>query len=458
MYVRLLVAVFLITGISYAQDTLASKVVSLKECINIALENNSDLKRARYTNEISDYNVLGSYSGILPNVGVQAGGRSSTQGPTTYTDFVPTGKIDSTTGALIYQSVPRTNPKTITKNFSFSATISQNIFDGFRWYDQIVQAKVNKKSSDMNLKSELNSVILSVQTNYYNLVKQEKLYDVYKIAVERSQDQVNRTQKMFDLGAAAKLDVYQAKVNLGDDKINLLTQENVVSNARRTLNISLGRDPATEIEVNTIDDVKLNTMDLDALLESAYENQPLLKKNESDLKSSEIGISIAKANFYPNLSAYFTYGRTNSEIDKLYKNFDQDYYYVLGVSLNWNIFNGFYDHVSVQKAKLTHSSDLEYSENYRRQLKSNVKGFYENYKSYQEIIKINEGNLDAAKEELRLAEERYQIGAGTSLEVREAQVKLTRAEETLIAARYNALITLAELDNELGITQQKLME
>ena len=42
------------------------------------------------------------------------------------------------------------------------------------------------------------------------------------------------------------------------------------------------------------------------------------------------------------------------------------------------------------------------------------------------------------------------------MEVREAQVKLTRAEETLIAAKYNALITLAQLDNAVGVTAEKI--
>jgi len=120
------------------------------------------------------------------------------------------------------------------------------------------------------------------------------------------------------------------------------------------------------------------------------------------------------------------------------------------------LFNGFGDYVNVQKSKIYESSVRESHALYMRQLQSSVKAKYDNYISYQEIVKINEENLESAKEELRLAEERHQIGAGTFLEVREAQVKLTRAEQTLIAARYNALITLAQLDTELGITEAKL--
>lgn len=68
----------------------------------------------------------------------------------------------------------------------------------------------------------------------------------------------------------------------------------------------------------------------------------------------------------------------------------------------------------------------------------------DNFNSYLDIIDINEDNLEAAQEEHRLASERYRIGSGTSLEVREAQVNLTRAEQTLVAAKYNARMSQAQ--------------
>ncbi len=48
-------------------------------------------------------------------------------------------------------------------------------------------------------------------------------------------------------------------------------------------------------------------------------------------------------------------------------------------------------------------------------------------------------------QEFRLADERYRLGSGTSLELREAQVNLTQAEQILVSAEYNAIITYIEL-------------
>jgi len=173
---------------------------------------------------------------------------------------------------------------------------------------------------------------------------------------------------------------------------------------------------------------------------------------EASIESSEYGVWRSKASYLPRVSLFYNYNRSNSEFDKVYSDFDLNWGSNYGIQLSMNLFNGFEDYLNVQNAKINESRNRELHAENVRILKSRIKGYFENYGSYLEIIEINKENLEAAKEELRLAEERYQIGAGTSLEVREAQVKLTNAEQTLIAAQYNALITEAQLDNELGIT------
>jgi outer membrane protein TolC len=167
---------------------------------------------------------------------------------------------------------------------------------------------------------------------------------------------------------------------------------------------------------------------------------------------------MANGVLHPRLSLYYNYSRFSEKLDVIYSDLDQNYVSTYGVSLRFNIFNGFSDYTAIQKAKINHKSAMAEREEYKRALISDLHSYYTNYNSYLEIIELNKENLEAAQEDLRLAEERYQIGAGTSLEVREAQVNLARAEQTLIAAQYNARITLAQLDNELGLTFKKYSE
>ena len=55
---------------------------------------------------------------------------------------------------------------------------------------------------------------------------------------------------MFELGAVAKVDVFRSRVNLGNDKIALLTQKNLVLTAINNLNLVMGRDPKSPLSIN----------------------------------------------------------------------------------------------------------------------------------------------------------------------------------------------------------------
>lgn len=457
MNLKALVILWIITllaGTAIPQDT-ADELLSLQDCIEIALENNSTLKSARYNDDAADMDVMGSYSGILPRVDFNARTGEYEVGPSVYLSDEPVG-IDTTTGQVIYEQRSRRISKSTRKTNSAGISISQTLYDGGIWWNQIRQAKALKRSAGYYLESQRNFVILTVQQSYFDLLKQIKLLEANEVAVTRSQAQYDRSEKMYELGATARVDVYRAKVNLGNDRIAMLTQKNTVEQARKQLNIAMGRNPLEPLNVEASLDLPKSLPDIDELLDMANESQPLLKKNEADIKSRELSTSMAKGLFHPMLSVYYNYNRSNEEFERIYRDLNQNYTTVVGAQLSFNIFNGLSDYTTVQKAKISEKAAKETYEEYKRMMVSDLHQTYTNYKSYLEIIEINKENLEAALEDLRLAEERYQIGAGTSLEVREAQVNLARAEQMLIAAQYNARITLAQLDEQLGVTYKKL--
>ncbi|MGD9899064.1 MAG: TolC family protein [Calditrichaceae bacterium] len=451
----ILTMVLLFTGLTEAQESNAPEMLTLDECIQVALEKNSSLKTSEYSNDASKLDELGSYEGILPKVNVSASKGEYETGPSVYLSDEPIG-VDPVTGEVIYEQRVRRTAKSIRKTNNAGLSVDQMVFDGGNWWNQIRQAKANKRSSDLGLESDRNNVILAVQEAYFDLLKQVRLLEAYELAVQRSEGQLNRTQKMYELGATARLDVYRSQVNLGNDKISMLTQGNAVRSAKSKLNLAMGRDPMEPIKVQATLDVPESLPTPEDLIETAFVNQPLLKKNEADINSQKLSVSLAKSQLSPSISLYLNYDRRNEEIDRVWSNYDQNYTLSYGIYVSFNLFNGFSDYVNIQKAKIAKRTADENYEEYKRNLKSTIYQYYDNYKSYLSIIEINRQNLEASKEELRLAEERYQIGAGTTLDVREAQVNLMIAEQTLIESQYNSLISLAQIDNQLGLTYEKM--
>ena len=263
---------------------------------------------------------------------------------------------------------------------------------------------------------------------------------------------------MYALGATAHLDVYRARVNLGNDRIQMMSQKIQAEESRKKLNLVMGRDPLTPLEIQPIHEVNIKLPELDELVQTAIQNQPLLKKYEEDIFASDLSVTMAKGINYPRISAYLNYDRFHQDMVKVFSDFDKNYQTRYGINISINLFNGFKDYVNIQKAQINKRIAQENFEEYKRTLKATLHQYYANYLSTLEIIKINKINLEAAREEVRLAEERFQIGAGTSLDVREAQVNLTNAEQTLIAAQYNAMLLLAQIDAQLGIAYEKMKE
>lgn len=435
------ILVFLFSGHLFAQEKF-----TLEQCIQIALENNNELVQKINDTKYSEYEAMNSFSSYLPSADISMNSGISRSAPRQAGPDQVSGQ-DPITGNLIYGGIiPESKRDFNSMNFS----VDQNIFNGER-IANIFQAHSLKEAAKYDLQSQKMYTILSVKEAFFNLIKQMKLEEVNKIAVQRSEDQLKLTEKMFELGSKARLDVFQAKVNLGNDRINLLTQQNSVNDANRSLNLVMGHDPGKKLNIQVIENFDPKIYSEENMFDTAIENQPLVKKGNSDIDASKWGVLRSQSTYLPNLVGFYRYSRSNSVFSKVYlKDYDFNWNSTIGLGLSMNLFSGFDDYLNVQKAKISQSNIRVSHENYLRNLKSRIKGFHENYNSYIEIININKENLEAAKEELRLAEERYRIGAGTSLEVREAQVKLTRAEETLIAAQYNALITQAQLETELG--------
>jgi outer membrane protein len=439
----------------FASAQTADETLNLQDCIKIALTNNTDLNTSRNMARIAEFNVKGSYSNILPTITADASGGKLKWGKSTYLADVPVG-FDTTTGEVLYEQRTVTSEARSRNSYSAGITINQNILDGGYWWNNIRLNKIQNEASKQNLHYSENQVIKIVSQYYYDLLKNKKLLEVYALAVDRSQDQVNRTQSMYEIGSVAQVDVYRAQVNLGQDQIQFYTQKNTVDQSGQLLNLAMGRDPLTPIEIDTTVSFKPQNVNLDDLLEESVNYQPALRSMELGVKSKELGVALSKSAFWPSLGARFRYSRDNEVFEKIYTDLNLNWSYSIGIGLSWNLFNGFSDYVNVQKTKIDLKNSRLNLADYKRTLRSDIRNLYNSYNALLEIVKIDRNNLKAATEEYRLASERYRLGSGTSLELREAQVNLTEAEQVLVAAEYTAIITYIELYEAAGKVKESV--
>jgi len=441
------------SGPLHSQETEA---LTLKECIEIALTNNSLLRNAeRRVGLVGTYQTQARAS-LLPRINTSLSSGKFIQGARVLKYDVPTGQIDPATGGVIYEQREIFQDRTERNSHSASISLQQNIFDFGRSINGLKQANASKEAAHYDMISTRRSVIMEVKGAYYELLKTHRLQEVYREAVALGEEQVNRAQTKMDIGLASQADVYQALVVLGANRQNLITQENLVEIAKANLNNTLGRDPGTALKI--IEDRSepiFPDYPFDEAIETALSNNEGIKALEMQTRANRHAINVAKGAFLPSIGASISYNRTNDDIGRVYTSeLDRDFSATLGIGLNLNIFNGFADKAAVQREQINYQMAVEDLADGKRQLIADVKRYFLQLAAYKEILDINRQNIEAARENLRLQQEKRRVGSGTELDVSEAQVQLIEAQSTFVRAEYDAKIARAQLETVLGLESE----
>jgi len=440
---------FLIVGAA------AQQKLTLDECISIALENNPDIKTANSQLGIAKANRLLAYSAIMPTLRFSSSPMRHYRAPSTYEGFVSMGQ-DPETGEVIYGKAIVTSPANTTKNYNANFTWSQNLWDNGRWWNQIRQGRSAVHASEYGLRSTVISTVLAVNERYYELLKLLEQRRVLEESVLVAEEQLKNSQSMFEIGTVAQIDVFRSRVNLGNNQLLLLNHELRIEDANNQINIVLGRDVRTPVDIETNVQVEINyNLSLDELMNQGIQSHPQLKQLEQNVWSSELDVKIQKSMRYPRISYVIQYQRSNSNYRMLYENINHNYGFYTGLNINFDIFDGFETRSNIQRSRNQLQINQESFQNTKRIVQSNIRNYCLQLQQFMEKMKISRESVESAGENLRMANERYRVGSGTLIETIDAQAQLTNARYSLVEMQYNAKIAEARLHAATGNLHDK---
>ncbi len=414
---------------------LPAESLTIEDCIQLAIKNNPDIKISEKQYKISKEGVTESYNTILPNVGIGYSGLSSSQGPRViYLEGIP---ID-TTG------------KSTSSQYGVGFRVNQNIYDGGQWWNTIKKAKNDLRGSQINQEYIRQYIINDVTAKFYAVLKAQELLKVYEKSLENSREQLKKTEEMHKIGQVAKKDLFKAQVREGNDRLNIIAQKATYKNALANLNQAMGRNPADQFEVIEKEYIRPQAIGLEPAIEKALSNNKELLVLEADQMSADLQYKIAKGNWLPSLSSSYSYSRGGNKLDLVYSKLDEAWNTSLSLDLSWSIFNGFQRKTTIQRNLLNYQMYDDRIAKKTIEIRNQIQLLIENLNTYMEMIDIQELNIVSAKEDLRLAQEMYRLNSATLLEVLDAQVALTSAQQQMISTKYDAKITEAQLAFLMG--------
>ncbi len=280
-------------------------------------------------------------------------------------------------------------------------------------------------------------------------------------AVSLSKERARIDEERYLLGASSKLELLQSIVYLNEDSSRLARQnEQILESEVRLKKLMAFDDLAKQIELEDTSIVFNADLQYDALHSSTMElNTSLLIARKNQL-ISELDYKIIASRSYPYLNltsgynyAYRGYGSgTISDYGALTINNQQSRTFNYGIVLGMDIFDGNNRRREKSNALIEVENRSHRLQEVEQDIKAELLTVYYAYENNLRLVKMEEQNLEVARENLEIALERYRLGALSGLELREVQKSLLDAEERLISVKFQtklAEISLLQISGKI---------
>lgn len=353
-----------------------------------------------------------------------------------------------------------TSPQNQAWNVQLGA--SQLLFDGGNVISGIRAAKFVQDASYFQLRNTIDTLIANVKSNFFQIVLNRSLILAQEESVQllesQLQDQINR----YEAGTVPRFNVLQAEVQLANAIPPLIQARNNLRISQYQLVQLLGMDyPAGRqdaIPFNIIGDLtpvirKINT---EQSIRTAITRSPGLKAQRQNILSQAQNVNVAISGYLPKVTANAGYLFQNDSQSPQLSDVVNGWFF--GVQGSWAIFDGFATAGNVMQAKSQLQTAKINYDNGVRQLVLTVQQAISNLQTAQETLASQQASVAQATEALRLSRERLDAGAGTQLDVLNAQVQLLQAQTTELQARYDYINYTAQYDAALSIDTKYLEE
>ncbi len=461
-----LVFVFLFS-LSFAQSS--KKVYTLKECVEIALQNNLTVKRSALGLRGADITLDQSRYTMLPSLNVSGSGGANFG-----------RSIDPTTNLFIDQQI---------NNANANANASLLLFNAFRVMNTIKQSVNDKAAAENDLTKAKNDVILSVITFYTSVIFNQELLQNAQFQLKTTQQQLERTKKLEQAGSVPLGNVLDLEAQNATNELNLIQRENNYNLSLLQLKQSLQLPASTQMEVE-IPELSVEDLSLDQTTEQIYDiakqNLPEIKAAVFRTESANFALKAARGSLYPRLNLNASAFTNYSSAAKLFQNGVVDPSPVIGylgndqtqvvrsfrpttiggevvekpfsnqisdniaqsvsIGLTIPVFNAFNARANVLRNKVTKEQAFINLTDVENRLRQAIETAHNDATAAAKTFASSAKAVKAREEAFRMTKQRYDAGASNYVDYQVSENNLFQAKSDQVRAKYDLIFKKKVLD------------
>lgn len=411
----------------------AARVITLDEAVQSARERQPQLRQARANTAAAGARVREALASLLPQVSATAGYQRTTANAITRPGVAP---VAGRGGSQLdtYNS------------FSDNISASQLIYD---FGSQPSRWRAAQAQADAQLAAERAAalqVAFTVRAAFFDARANRALVQVARETLDNQLKHLAQTEGFVQAGTRAEIDLVQARTDTANARVAMINAENTYQTSKVTLNAAMGVEGPTDYEVadSQPDPVPGEDTPLEALLEEAIKARPEVRSLEDQVRAQQLTVRSLQGQYGPSIFATFGFQQGGTSLDRLGWNA------AAGLSLTWNLLQGGLTRAQVNEAQANVLAAVAQLDLQRQQIRAEVDAARLAVRAAKETLSATGEAQVNARVRLRLAEERYQVGVGSAIELGDAQVALTQAAAQAVQADDRLATARAQLLRALG--------
>ena len=465
----LTIVVLIVFGLN-AQPSDNVKTYTLRECVDLALQNNLNVRDAYIGEEAAAIALKRARHARYPSLNANS---------QVSLNFGRT--VDPTTNDFVTSSF-------LSNNIGLNTGVT--LFNAGNISNSIGQAKLDYQTATLDRDQMTRDVALLVTQNFLNVLFAKENHEINKQQLVLSKAQLEQIQKFIDAGVRPINEKLDIEAQIARNEQNLITTENAIIVNKLALKQLMRIDVSVDMDIEvpegvntTLDPDKLS---FDEVYKMAIKTQPSIQASQNRIESARIGKRIAKSSLFPSVTLggslntnYIDVGRRiiGSETipfsqdiliggqtvpvtffqdvpileDNPYFNqLDENLSYGFGLGITVPIYNNYQTKAAIQQAELNILRQENDAKRTEDNLKTNVQQALADAQAAKRALQAAMKSEEASGLAFENAKQRYELGAINPIDFTTSQNTYQTAQTNALIARYDYIFRIKVLDFYLG--------
>ena len=439
---RILLILLILTSFSLKSQ---SQKLSLSECIDLAIENNENLKNSNLEEKISKA-LSNEYLSIgFPQINFDGGIK--------YNHEVPKSLLDI---SRFMPGVPEGTEQEVQFGQAYDGRVdlfvNQMIFNG-SYFVGLSAAKELVKLSEKMTERNVIDIHESVSKAYYTTLNTKSRVDLVNSNIDRLDALLKQTKSLYENGFVEKLDLDRIQVSFNNLKSEKIKADRLYDLSLAVLKFQIGISVDKKIELIEEFNEELVTAFTFDLNEFDYSKRIEYSILQTDKNLKFYELKNNRSQYLPQVYANYNYGyNTSASQSNIFFESDRwKKFGTFGLQVIVPIFDGFLKRSRINQSKFK----IEQVENQmlflERSINLQINQSLAAYQNSKESLKIASENLVLAQDVYFASEKKYAQGVGSNLELIDSNNSLKIAQNQYYNSLYESIISIIDIKKTLGI-------